>query len=679
MVRDELAIARSTEELTPYHGKPKRADVVQPELREFIGWDGEGMNRHGPNAPQDYVLFGASTGDVIKSSGHLSAFEIFELIIRVGRRHPTAFHVGFSFSYDANMIIRSLSEETKKKLHKEQKVTLRKWDGTVYHVQYMPGKWFSVSKYDANYDRKKNPNAKTTVKIYDIFSFFGCAFIKAYEDLIGPVSDVVVAGKAERGSFDDMERVERYWRVEIDMLRELADALRRNLYGAGLRITQWHGPGALASYTMRQHGIKVHKGTAPKEVRTAASYAYAGGRFEIFRLGRITGPIYAIDINSAYPNAIAKLPSLASGVWFPVTGPIRRVAKFGVYRIRLLPQAGDSFLMSQPGPLFHRDKMGNISFPWILDGWYWSPEVAAMMRHLPPERYEIVEGWEYHTEDKLKPFGFIHEMYETRREWKAQGIPSQLALKLCMNSLYGKMAQRVGWDEEKRRAPVWHQLEWAGWVTSYTRAMLWDVMSRIPAGQLIAVETDGLYTTYNPALLGIEHSKELGGWEVSEYDEILYVQSGMAHLRKGDDWTVKRRGLDARTFERGACEDYLRNLAPRGSWLPYIGETTRFVGLGAALARSQPVSETHCRWEVKEREIRPGQNGKRIHVHGQCSACAMGHTAYERAHDLVIRSLAYKNPRSHPHFIPWESDSDEDYPWREQQNAVTYHHEIKAY
>jgi len=95
------------------------------------------------------------------------------------------------------------------------------------------------------------------------------------------------------------------------------------------------------------------------------------------------------------------------------------------------------------------------------------------------------------------------------------GNPAQVALKLCMNSMYGKLAQRIGWDPINRRLPPWHQLEWAGWVTSYTRAKLFNMLRRIPFKHLIAVETDGIYTTMNPARLGIEHSETLGGWEIT--------------------------------------------------------------------------------------------------------------------------------------------------------------------
>jgi hypothetical protein len=171
--------------------------------------------------------------------------------------------------------------------------------------------------------------------------------------------------------------------------------------------------------------------------------------------------------------------------------------------------------------------------------------------------------------------------------------------------------------------------------------------------------------------LGITGSNELGGWEISKFDEIQYVQSGMAWLRKGDEWICKRRGLDAKTFSLEDCTNYLKTLAPMEIWKPFMGETTRFIGLGAALKSKIPTSMLHCVWKTEEREISPGGEGKRVHIFKQCEACKNGKTAYEAPHDMCIRSLAYKEPESHPHDIPWEGDTD-DYMWREIAKSLEY-------
>lgn len=659
------------------------------EDRPFIAWDGEGINLRGPGKPQAYVLFGSSE-DHISSKTGLNAFDCLEHIIQTGENNPNAIHVGFAFTYDANMIVHSLSPATLGRLHVHGLARLKRANGDRYTITFLRGKFFRVTKYRSNYHPKVNPHAKTTVTIYDIFSFFASSFVSAYQDMLGPISSVIAAGKAARGEFslEAWDEVVDYWTLEIQLLRDLADELRTRVYDAGLRISQWHGPGALASYALREHSIRNDMEVSPPEVRDAARYAYAGGRFELFKLGTRTGRIFGIDINSAYPYAIAQLPSLAEGHWSKVDRP-GSVERFGVYHIRMNQ---GRLLDEAVSPVFHRDRDHTITFPWTVDTWLWSPEAYWAQRC----GAEIVEAWVF-EETTRRPFAWVADMYEQRREWKRAGISAQIALKLCLNSIYGKLAQRVGWDPVNQRMPPFHQLEWAGWITSFTRARLFDIMSRVPFDSVIAVETDGLYTTTDPATMNIQHSEELGGWSVSEYDQIMYVQSGLAWLhsevpdKKGRHWTDKRRGLDPcrkghepeecncdGVFNLRACTSYLDGLHPlpdaANPWTPYRGKTTRFTGLGVALKSRLGVANRHCVWSTDDREISPALTGKRIHVPACCRACRDGRTAGEAVHDLMINSRAVTNPYSYPHSIPWEEEIGHPR-WRDfedEQDDVEY-------
>jgi hypothetical protein len=642
--------------------------------RRFIAWDGEGVNIAGVGAPQSYVLFGCSEGHISNVRG-LTTFDCLDFILAVGTQNPGSIHVGFAFTYDANMIMQSLSPVTLARLHRHGYARLRRKDGQQYAITFTRGKFFRVTKYLPGYDRKTNPSAKHTVQIFDVFSFFACSFVKAYTDLVGPIPESVDIGKANRPNFtvDDMDKITDYWSVEVQLIRELAEELRKRVYNAGLYISQWHGPGALASYAMKEHNVKQHMADTPPQVKEAARYAYAAGRFELYKCGRVTDTVYGIDRNSAYPYALTKLPSLSEGTWRYVRQPSTLVS-FGVYHVVLRKGGG---FTKQPSPLFHRDRNHNLSFPWFADGWYWTPEAYFAQRM----GATLVEGWEY-VGWSTYPFGWINDTYTQRRDWKRRGISAQLALKLMMNSITGKAAQRVGWDEEKQRIPVWHQLEWAGYVTSYTRAGLFSLMVRIPFDKLISIETDGIYTTMSPEELGITHDDELGGWSVSSYQEVLYVQSGLAWLLDfNGEWSDKRRGLDQckwnhnpsdcdcpGVFSLNACREYLRSLHPRpnGSlpWLAYSGQTTRFVGLGQALASSIPTKMRHCVWETNKREILPGHHGKRVHFPGTCAACKQDASAFELAHDLVINSRSIVDPRSYPHSLPWIQD-DNSAEWRE--------------
>lgn len=654
------------EHVKHYHGSGgKRAQYVKPKDRKFIAWDGEGMNLRGPDRPQVYVLFGCSTGDRIttQSPDGLGVFQILEFMLSVKEKHPTAFHVAFAFDYDVNMIVQGLPDKHLHLLKNSKTVRLRSPNGRAYRISYTPKKWFRISRYEKGYSRKRNSNARTTIVVEDLFTFYAKSFIDTLKEYGFVVPEHLVSGKEARGAFtiDEWDFMESYWEVEIELLRQLAEKFREILYRLGFTITRWYGPGVIASFVMRQHGIKEHMAESPKEVLDAALYAYAGGRFEPFLLGRVPGPVYSADINSAYPDAIRYLPSLANGRWEHVGHPTGRT-QFALYRIRM----GNGKATSRiPGPFFFRDHRGHISFPPTLEGWYWGPEVYVATRFR--NDISILEGWEFiENEPDNKPFAFIEGMYNKRQALKKAKDHSQLGLKLAMNSIYGKLAQRVGWDPEKKRIPPWHQIEWAGFITSYCRA---KILARIMAdpNSVIAIETDGFYTTSPPETFGIRGTKELGGWEIEEYDEVTYIQSGVAVLRRNGTTTTKIRGLDKASFTPDKVADYIDGLpalSGNDTWDPFLGETTRFVTMGAALAAKANTVERHCVWHTSIREVGMGSGrgeGKRVHSPRYCDACNAGIRPGETGHNTLVRSdvvrqyAQYGEPglMSTQHYIPW--------------------------
>jgi hypothetical protein len=634
------------------------------------------VNLWGEGKPQSYILFGNSVDPPIVSASGLSTLECVEHIIEAGQRHPTAIHVGFAFGYDSNMIVSSLSPTSLQRLHKQGWVSLKQ--GVVkWTLTYHPHKYFQVSRTIAG----QPSSAKVTVRIFDIFTFFMCSFVKAYEDMVGPVQEILKSGKAARKQFSiaELPMIREYWELEIQNLRELAEELRKRVYSAGLPVTSWHGPGALSSLSMKQNNIKQHMKRCPDEVRLASRYAYAAGRFELYKVGRIVGPVYGIDRNSAYPYALTKLPSLMGGTWVHhESGGSGRIQQFGLYRLKL-QQGG--ITDTTPSPLYLRDRNHELYYPWHVEGWYWGPEAMQAVR----QGAKVLESWEFSEYGTTRPFAYIAEMFRQRKQWQSEGNSAQMALKLCMNSMYGKLAQRVGYDSKSGRIPAWHQLEWAGWTTSLTRAAMYSLISMIPFDSLIAVETDGIYTTLPPSALGITASKELGEWSVDVYDEVMYVQSGLAWLRKGDcvvdcphdadairdkrcAWSQKRRGLDWDSFTLSQCIDYLQLLESNNAWPDYTGYTTRFTTMGKALASRNPAAK-HCVWSHDERRISVGRQGKRVHIRELCAACTAGvSTAYDQAHDLAISPGYIKSGlHSYPHEIPWEEFNEGEAWWRGEE------------
>jgi hypothetical protein len=645
-----------------YHNGNGSRPTIPLAERPIIAWDGEGMNLSGDKKPQHYVLFGCSADvETPLISRDLQGGEILRYITDIGRANPVAVHVGYGFRYDANMIVRNLPLRCLSQLRHTGR-TFYNYGGDHYRIHWLPGKRFQVTRIWG-----KRQSQRTTVTIDDVLAFFATTFLRATESILADeLTDedrtVIAHGKAERGSntWEDLVDVEHYWRAEIRLMARLMVKFREVMYANGFMLRDWYGPGALSSYIIRQQSLRTHIVNGPPDipdgVHRASKHAYAGGRFELFRMGRFRGPVYSLDINSAYPYAISRAPSLGEsrGFWQHVESP-DTIAYFGVYRI-LFHAADAGPFEPRPMPLFHRDQRGNISFPNVCHGWYWSPEASMVAGR---EGVEIAEGWEWiPAEPALRPFAFLADMYAARQKIGKHNVMS-MPYKLGPNSLYGKFAQRVGFTTDTDgigHPPRSHCLPLAGWVTSYTRAMLYNVMRQVPRDRLIAVETDGIYMTQDPAdLAGVTMGAGLGEWDATIYDEMLYVQSGVYHRRKGDDWLApKSRGLDITSVALPVVRRYLDSCSAGD--FPNLRVTTRprFIGLTAAMAGTAPVKVRHCRWEAGERELEPGGKGKRVHIPQVCDACQRGLSAMDAGHTLMVRSRSM-GEMSAPHFLPWEA------------------------
>jgi hypothetical protein len=248
-------------------------------------------------------------------------------------------------------------------------------------------------------------------------------------------------------------------------------------------------------------------------------------------------------------------------------------------------------------------------------------------------------------------------MFEERLRIGKKNVLS-MPYKLGPNSMYGKLAQRVGWDEKHKLPPKSHCLPLAGWITSSCRAALFRVMLQIPRHKLIAVETDGIYTTEDPSKLKLNTGDGLGQWGVDTYDEMLYLQNGVYHKRIGDEWeTPKARGLDIASVSREVVSEYFRNCGAGDFPTLNVQMRERFIGLNAAYVRGrgERVKDFLGKWEAGERAMEPGGKGKRAHSPKVCAECAMGMTAWDAAHPLAIRTRSVGD-MSAPHVLPWENE-----------------------
>lgn len=685
--KKEVTYSNNSEAVKKRRQRAKSLDG-EPVKLPFLSWDGEGITHYGFNQ-QSYCLFGCSPEDYIIGYS-LTTDEIFEFIIAMGQKYGRdVIHIAFAFTYDVNMILKDVPIEVLERLVENNSSHWKQ-----YRIEWIPRKWFRLTKRWTDENGKKH---RVTVTIYDVFSFFAQSFVKVCEKYLGEEDiDIVRRGKSLRGDFnwDDMyTTILPYWQSEITLIAKVMERYREILYSVGIYITQWYGPGAVATFELKKHNITEHLTQyLPEEVITASSHAYAGGRFELFKVGHYEGKVWGYDINSAYPYALTKVRSIAPeyGQWvhrteIDRTKPIS--GNMAVYHVSYCDTSGfekipwqeilkgkkvrctDARWAERIQPLFYRDKLGNISFPRVTEGWYWDPETELIWDN--PDA-EILECWEFVPTEVVYPFAYIKDNFQRRLELKQQKNPAELGLKLGMNSMYGKLAQRVGWDEANNLPPRWHQLEYAGWLTSYTRAMIYK-LAKIADDQdaLIACETDGIYTTV-PLDEYCDVGEKLGQWDEKMHEGITYVQSGFYWKKSNDVWYAKYRGLDPESVSHEkmlafmsklggeeclGCEEEsqgMRDVPDSNHKCKYYARTRRFRGIGIALMAKEKL-KTWRVWQESEKIFHPGWGeGKREHHLQSCSACKMGATFIDMMHPMQI-TMPGTDGMSAAHNLPWKT------------------------
>jgi hypothetical protein len=621
------------------------------DYREFIAWDGEGTAVDGEMDiagntlyfPQPYVMLANSKGGLIKEQGGLSTRDCFELILNTKKEYPESIFVGFGFNYDINQMLADIPQECLERLYEK---------GTLacggYWMEWRPRKHFII----------RHRKTKRSAIIYDVFGFFQTSFLQACKEYLGaddPDLTIIEKGKEARASFSWEELDEKiipYNKLELDMLVRVMIQLRKDLHSVGIDPSRWHGPGAIANEVLRKYCVPISR-DVPEEVLDASQYAYAGGRFENFGLGRHAGSVWEYDIHSAYPAAAIQLPDLSDGAWEYVES--FEPESFGVWSIEYR-YGNESDRYNRPHPLFCRSENGSISYPPEVSGWYWTPEAR-----LVPD--SVRGGWVFRRGGEAKPFAFVEGLYDERRILKSQGSSAQRALKLILNSLYGKLAQTVGGTKQK--PPRWHQLEYAGYITSYTRAMIYRAISINPSA-IIAAETDAVFST-EP--LDLPVTDELGDWEQKEYAEITYLQSGFYYARRANDpegekIVCKYRGMDRdrKTMQPVRLPywkilDHLANYS--GSKYQFTPDlltyTTRFIGLGMGLK----TDATWRSWPKEPKRVsldqRPWCN-KRYHLSEECPECQAGKTMFDCLHTTLVGGYAGK---SFARSLPWRHVKEE--------------------
>lgn len=636
--------------------------------RPFVMWDGEGYND--TYGTHHYWLLANSAGDklVAPIGRSLERHNIARFFLECHAKYGNAIHCGFALGYDFTCILRGngLATSQYASLYTEQ---ILREPGYVFRL--MMGKQLSVWE---NGVENKN---RMKFNLQDGWGFFQRSFVKALDEYFGEnwkYRDVIVEMKQQRGSFDREhdDNVMQYNDMELEVGVELFEELRDRLYQSGMPISRWYGPGAIANGLMQRWHIKstlVDYYNKLPQLSRASQHGYAGGRFELFKPGKANQPVYQYDINSAYPYAIAQMPNLARGSWEHIEKPTKeQLTDFSLVRVKLdsalahynlstgeAPRnLGEVYPESIPFPLWRRHKNGRMSWPSFgVHGWYYAPELFAAMFYCSklPEfydfKFELEEAWVFRPDnpmyyytlknssqerngqiwtdfslwnkldpwikEDILPFSHVPVMYDNRLKLKRLGNGAHIGIKLALNSLYGKFAQQIGYNEKTKQIPPYHNLVLAGWVTAMCRAMLLRAMALNPHA-IIATETDGIFSL---AELDLPIGSGLGQWERTQYDDMYYFASGFRFgITAGEVQKPATRGIPARDISldkiKQNCTDNLSTIAVQAS---------QFITINWASAMNRTSETGNWRTLTKELSLMcEDPHGKRIHD-WDCPSC----------------------------------------------------------
>ena len=499
--------------------------------RRILALDGEGWEIEGRHV---YGFLANSDGYEISDVNGLSTHDCLSFLCDYGKNR---LNVVFSGHYDVSLMLKDLSPEQARQAMKDDPE--RGFGGGVYwngfKIRYVPRKYLYV----------RRANEEKGVTLWDVWGFFQGSFIEALEKWFGsdcPELQLIHEGKVKRAGFDvgDMDFIRKYNAAELKSLVRLMEALLASAKEVGLHMSRFDGAGAVAASMLKLHGIKERvfldkdgkKIRLPVDMRLPAEIAYYGGRVECFQYGHTENTVYHYDINSAYPAALVNLPNIGRGSWEHINTPVfSRCPEMSLFRVAW--DVGNEIICPFP---FRSRLQKKILFPTRGESWIWYPEVfAALNASKPGWKITILEAWVFHPDDEHdKPYSFITDYYRRRAEMVKEKNGAEKVLKLGLNSLYGKTAQRVG-------AKPFHSLAYAGYITSYTRAMLFSAGMQAPHA-ILSFATDGIFSLA-PLNLHCPKEKELGAWEFKKHDGATIVQSGYYVIKDGENLRLWSRGF----------------------------------------------------------------------------------------------------------------------------------------
>lgn len=387
----------------------------------------------------------------------------------------------YNLGYDADCIIKLLPKEVLKryKIDKELKFSYQK-----YNIHYIPKKRLTIKK------------GKHVASCYDIAQYYDTKSLsEAYEIHIKkPLDQEYLEMKDQRKFFTIRQynrnkkqirsycirdclctkELSEHW---LDIFQKAFDFLPRKYISSGY----------LAEKVVIYNDIYIPRfNEIPYDIQELAWRSFCGGRFELIQRGFI-GECYLYDINSAYPYALTFLPDITDGKWFE-SKKINPKSALGFFHIRA--NISDSVKIA---PFPFRTKKNRIIYPTGEFETFVTLEELKAVQGDTRIKYKILDSYQFIANPNcIYPFrDFIQKQYDKRVQLKKEKNPLEQAIKIILNSIYGKTAQRVNNKIGNLFCPVI-----ASFITGFARAQLYRFMRENNLeNNIVAFATDSIACT----------------------------------------------------------------------------------------------------------------------------------------------------------------------------------------
>jgi len=297
--------------------------------------------------------------------------------------------------------------------------------------------------------------------------------------------------------------------------------------------------------------------------------SYHGGRTEAFRIGRVKGPIYVLDVNSMYPYVMRErdYPTvLKAHLINPTASEMARWLDSKCVVARCL--------VKTRVPAYAVVSKGKLVFP--VGQFHAVLTTPHLFRAI--QSGDLVSVSEAAVYDKAPVFTrFVDELYSLRlAAGKKDNAVESYLLKILMNSLYGKFGQKGGvWtkvgDTEDWSVKTWidydleegtqvrmrqlagivqqRQTDGESWsshpaiaahVTAYARAYLWSIIDRAGRENVVYCDTDSVWVNRKGylRLRARVHKSDIGALKLEHVYPWIVVH-GAKDYETPDAWKCK--------------------------------------------------------------------------------------------------------------------------------------------